>query len=405
MSTDHNHGALAVTGIGMITCQGIGRETSWNGIAAGQVSITSWPHSLPNLPTSPRVAAAPSLPCPDDLRSSFWKSLSRVQQLACLTVDEALMQAKLPRHLDGHSAACLVSSSVCAMDMNEKFYFQYRDDPNHASLSLLKRVHPFELPQLLIKRHRMTGPHYMNLTTCVGSAAAIGAALDIIRCGLAPVAVVGGFDSLCQLLVSGFGSLRLISPTGCRPFSPDRDGILPGEGGTALVMESIAHAKGRGAVPLGYICGYGASADAFHITKPDPEAVAAEKAIRLSLSDAGMTLSEMDYVNCHGTGTRDNDAMETQLYSRIFGEASPVITSTKPLTGHTFAAGGAMETAITLLAMRDGCYPPGPGPQGMHAPGNDGKGGRQMNRALICNFAFGGNNTAIVVARSLERLS
>ena len=290
------------------------------------------------------------------------------------------------------------------MDMNEKFYIQYRDDPNHASLSLLKRVHPFELPQLLIKRHRMTGPHYMNLTTCVGSAAAIGAALDIIRCGLAPVAVVGGFDSLCQLLVSGFGSLRLISPTGCRPFSTDRDGILPGEGGAVLVMESIAHARARSIMPLGYICGYGATADAFHITKPDPEAIAAERAIRESLADAGMTWSEIDYVNCHGTGTRDNDAMEMQLYSRIFREASPVITSTKHLTGHTFAAGGAMETAITLLAMRDGCYPPGPGPQGMHAPGEDVKGGRKTNRALICNFAFGGNNTAIVAARSPEKL-
>ncbi|MGC8560822.1 MAG: beta-ketoacyl-[acyl-carrier-protein] synthase family protein [Phycisphaerae bacterium] len=403
MPTDHYHEAVAVTGIGMITGQGIGRETSWKGIAAGQASITPWPHLLPGMQAPPRVAAAPSLPCPDDLRPSFWQGLSRVQQLACLTVDEALKQADLPRHLDGYSAACLVSSSVCAMDMNEKFYIQYRDDPNHASLSLLKRVHPFELPKLVIKRHRMTGPHYMNLTTCVGSAAAIGAALDIIRCGLAPIAVVGGFDSLCQLLVSGFGSLRLISSTGCRPFSPDRDGILPGEAGAVLVMESVAHARERSMEPLGYICGYGATADAFHITKPDPEAVAAEQAIRASLADAGITLSEMDYVNCHGTGTRDNDAMEMQLYTRIFGDASPVITSTKHLTGHTFAAGGALETAISLLAMRDGCYPPGPGPRGMQAPDGDGKGGRKINRSLICNFAFGGNNTAIVAARSPEK--
>lgn len=397
------HDAIAVTGLGMVTCLGLGCDVSWAGIANSCDATTIWPLDLPPQKQAPRVAAVPRLPRPPDLPTHFWQSLSHVQQMACVAVDEALDQAQLPRRLTHFNCGCFVATSVCAMDCNERFYAQYRHNPMEAPMALLKRVHPFELPQLLIKRHRITGSHYMNLTTCVGSAAAIGAAIDAIRCGLISMAIVGGFDSLCQLLVSGFNSLRLISPSTCRPFSPLRDGILPGEGGAALVLESVQHAAIRDVRPLGYIRGFGSSADAFHITKPEPEGRAARQAIESSLEDACVACRHIDYVHSHGTGTRDNDGMETTLYSRLFGDERVRIASTKHLTGHTFAASGAIETAICLLGMRAGIYPPGPGPLGASAPTIDaGQRHRGFNVSLICNFAFGGNNTAIVASRAAE---
>lgn len=402
LQADHLHDAVAVTGIGMVTCQGIGRDISWRGVAQGHKAGTHWPCPLQGRPEPPVVAAAPALPRPADMKAFLWQSLPRVQQMACICVDEALQQAHLPRRLAEYRCGCFVSSSVCAMDLNEKFYAEYRNDRQHADLQNLKRVHPFELPKLLIRRHHITGPHYMNLTTCVGSAAAIGAAVDAIRCGLIPMAIVGGFDSLCRVLVSGFGSLKLIASADCRPFSPDRDGILPGEGGAAMVMESREHARQRGVAPLGYILGFGSSADAFHITKPAPDASGADRAIRIAVADSGIEPGQIDYIHSHGTGTRDNDAMELQLYGRLFPAAYPPITSTKHLTGHTFAACGAIETALCLLAMRDGRRPPGPGPNGAKALADTGAQAGRFNISLICNFAFGGNNTAIIAARSEE---
>jgi len=397
------HDAVAVTGLGMVTCQGIGCQRSWMGIFNSCDAATVWKNELGPKFGALRVAAAPPIPRPPDLPTHFWQALSHVQQMACVAVDEALDQAQLPQHLTHFNCGCFVATSVCAMDLNEKFYADYRRDPAAASIRLLKRVHPFELPHLLLRRHRINGPHYLNLTTCVGSAAAIGAAIDAIRCGLISMAIVGGFDSLCHLLVSGFNSLRLISPSTCRPFSPLRDGILPGEGGAALVLESVQHAAIRGVRPLGYLRGFGSSADAFHITKPEPEGRAARQAIESSLEDAGVACRHIDYVHSHGTGTRDNDAMETTLYSRLFADERVRIASTKHLTGHTFAASGSIETAICLLGMRAGIYPPGPGPLGASAPTIDaGQRHRGFNVSLICNFAFGGNNTAIVASRAAE---
>ncbi len=396
------HDAVAVTGLGMVTCQGIGCRRSWVGVANSCDATTNWKSELGLKTGSLRVATAPPIPRPLDLPAGFWQSLSRVQQMACMAADEALAQAQLPHRLTNFCCGCFVSTSVCAMDCNERFYAQYRNNPSAAPMAMLKRVHPFELPQLLVKRHRITGAHYMNLTTCVGSAAAIGAAIDAIRCGLVPLAIVGGFDSLCHLLVSGFESLRLISPTTCRPFSPSRDGIVPGEGGAVLILESASHAANRGAKPLGYLRGFGATADAFHITKPEPEGQAAERAIKMALTDANMNLRHIDYVHSHGTGTRDNDAMETTLYQRLFAKRRVRITSTKHLTGHTFAASGALETALCLLAMEAGMYPPGPGPL-IHTADDAATSAADFNTALICNFAFGGNNTAVIVSRSAER--
>ncbi len=396
------HEAIAITGLGMVSCQGIGRDATWRGIIERRDAAQAWSGELPPHLAALRVAECPELPCPANFRRRLWTSLSRGQQMACIAADEALDMAALPRRLPEIPCGCFVSTSVCGMDRTEQFYANYRLDNARTPLENLKRVHPFELTKLLVKRHGLRGPQYMNLTTCVGSSAAIGAAVDAIRAGLVPMAIAGGVDALCQLLISGFTSLRLVSTAGCRPFAHHRDGILPGEGGAIVVLESIRSARARGAQIIGYLRGFGATCDGFHLTKPEPDGRQAYRAICEALKDADVPISAIDYINAHGTGTRDNDATEAGIYRRLFeGLPMPPISSTKHLTGHTFAASGAIELGIALMAMQACIIPPNAcvvqdPAHAIHlaaAPLS-----QKINTVLHCNFAFGGNNTAMIVS-------
>ena len=407
--------AVAVTGIGMVTCAGADVAASWAAICGGQENLLPWQGNLPAALRQIRVGQCAVLPCPTDLRPAFWKTLSRTQQLACTASDEALSSAGLPRTLAflGKTVGCFLATTVCGMDLNEKFYAAWRADSATVDSKLMRRIQPYEVLDLLRGRHRINGPLYMNLTTCVGSAMAIGAAVDAIRLGKISVALAGGTESLCQLIISGFHSLKLVAADGCRPFDENRRGISLGEAAAFLVLESVQHAAQRGARPMGYIRGFAATCDAFHITKPDPAAVQAQRAMELSLADAGLTPQDIDYINAHGTASRDNDLMESLAIREIWARAGaeiPPVSSTKRLTGHTFGAAGAVESAICLLAIDRGTLPPNAGCQNPEMAA-DGKPllplvmetvNQPAQTALNCNFAFGGNNTALIFSADLR---
>ena len=401
--------AVAVTGIGMVTCAGADVATTWAAIHSAPDSLAPWRGYLPAALQQIRVAQCPTPHCPDDLKPALWKTLARTQQLACAASDEALKSAGLPRTLAflGKTVGCFLATTVCGMDGNEKFYAVFRSDAAAADSNLMRRIQPYEALELLCRRHRISGPLYMNLTTCVGSAMTIGAAVDAIRLGKISMAVAGGTESLCRLIISGFNSLKLVAADGCRPFDQNRRGITVGEGAAILILESLQHAAKRGARPLGYIRGFAATCDAFHITKPDPSAAQAQRAIELALADAGMTPPDIDYINAHGTASRDNDLMESLAIREIWGRAGaavPPVSSTKRLTGHTFGAAGAVESAICVLAIDRGRVPPNAGCQDPEMAA-DGKPllplalesvEQPVGTALNCNFAFGGNNTALI---------
>lgn len=409
MNSIQNFQPIAVTGLGMITAQGSTAEESWRGIVAARDVIRPWSGSLPAALRHIKVAACPEFDGPADLPKRFWNKLSRTQQLACISADEALRAADLPaRQISTDSPmGCFVATTVCGMDLSERFYQQYRSNADAADLDLMRRMQPYEVLSLLQRRHRFSGPGYMNLTTCVGSAMAIGAACDAIHAGRCDVALAGGTEALCQLLISGFHSLRLVAPDGCRPFDCNRPGITVGEGSALLVLESIPSAQRRGVNPIGYITGFAATCDAFHITKPDPTANQAVQAIRQALHAARLTPPGIDYINAHGTGTHDNDATEALALAQVYDKFPdiPPVSSTKRLTGHTFGAAGAIEAAICLLALRHGVLPPNagsldPDPQ-CCLPLVRNATAKKIATALSCNLAFGGNNTALVLAREM----
>jgi 3-oxoacyl-(acyl-carrier-protein) synthase len=406
---------VAITGTGMISAQGVGVGLCWANIVAGRDALGPWV-GLAGLPVAHplrrlKVAACPEPPRPGDVPLRLWRTLSRTQQLACVATDEALAQAGLPRKIPGAMRAALfLATTVCGMDRTELFFAQYRRDREAADVNLMRRLQPYETLALVARRHAPDGvlPPQVCLTTCVGSSLAIAAAADALAQGACEVAIAGGSEALCRVVLSGFNALKVVAAEGCRPFDKDRPGITVGEGAAVVILERVEHARRRGAVPLAYLVGAGISCDAYHLTAPDPQAVFAAGAMEAALREAGLSPGNVDYVNAHGTGTRDNDAAETAALRRVFGaEGVPPVSSTKRCTGHTFGAAGAMEAIVCVQALREGVMPMNAGSvepdPGLELPVIRGASvRRELRRAMSVNFAFGGNNTALIFARDVE---
>ncbi len=403
--------AVAVTGMGMVTAQGVGVDATWAGLCARREVLRTWSgapagHVLAGL----KVGECPEVARPRDLPERLWRELAGTQKFAAVCVDEALGQAGLPRVMpEGMGRVGLfMATTVCGMDRSEKFYAQYREDREGADVGLMRRLMPYEVLPLLARRHGLEGPRQVCLSTCVGSAMAIGAACDAIELGECEMALAGGAEALCRVVLSGFHALKVAAAEGCRPFDKNRPGMTVGEGAAVLVLESVEHAKRRGAKVLGYVRGFAATCDAHHLTAPDPEGKQATRAIAEALGRAGVRPEEIDYVNAHGTGTRDNDAMETRALRAAFtgGKGVPAVSSTKRLTGHTFGAAGAIEAGFCLQAMRTGVVPVNAGSveadPALELPVVREAMNKEMRHTLSCNFAFGGNNTALVMSREWE---
>jgi len=207
-------------------------------------------------------------------------------------------------------------------------------------------------------RYNLSGPSMTLSTACASGTDAIGMALRAIRAGKADMAVAGGVDTLSEFAFSGFSALRALAKDAIRPFDKTRDGLVLGEGACLLVLEEADAAARRGARIYGRVMGYASRADGRHLTAPDRDGRGLAAAITASLADAGLT--RVSYINAHGTGTLYNDAMETRAIKLAFGKAAYDIpaSSIKSMIGHSFGAGGALEAAACLLAIRDGIMPP-----------------------------------------------
>ena len=260
------------------------------------------------------------------------------------------------------------------------------------------------------------GPNLNCLTACAASAQALGEAADLIRRGEADVMLSGGTHSMIHPFgVTGFNLLTALStrndePTrASRPFDKDRDGFILGEGAGMLVIEELEHALARGATIYGELAGYGSTADAFRITDSHDEGRGAIACIKEAMADAGVTPEQIDYINAHGTSTSVNDSIETLAIKKALGAAAyqVAISSTKSMMGHLIAAGGAVESIICLLAIRDGIVPPtinldSPDPDCDldYVPHVARK--KRVDVAMTNSFGFGGQNTALILRRFVE---
>ncbi|MBT8398719.1 MAG: beta-ketoacyl-ACP synthase II, partial [Gemmatimonadetes bacterium] len=284
-----------------------------------------------------------------------------------------------------------------------------------------KRVSPFFVPMFIPDmasgmvsiRFGAKGPNYATVSACASSGHALGDALRILQRGDADVMLAGGTEAaVTPLCIAGFCSMKAMStrnddPTAAsRPFDAGRDGFVIGEGAGAMVLETLEHAQARGATILAELAGYGASADAYHITAPEPSGAGAQFAMQAALDDAGANPEDVDYINAHGTSTPHNDAMETTAIKAVFGEHAheTVVGSTKSMVGHLLGAAGATEAIFCLLAIRDGKVPPTINfSEADPACDLDYAHNRVVERpvalALSNSFGFGGHNVTLAVRR------
>ncbi|HEV3471991.1 MAG TPA: beta-ketoacyl-ACP synthase II, partial [Actinomycetota bacterium] len=284
-----------------------------------------------------------------------------------------------------------------------------------------RRVSPFMVPKLMpngaaaavAMRFGLSGPNFAVTSACATGAHAIGEAARQIRSGSADVMLAGGTEAaITPLAVSAFARMGALStrnddPThASRPFDAGRDGFVFGEGAGVLVLEERAAAEKRGANILARLTGYGLSCDAYHVTQPDPEGKGAEAAMRLALEDAGVTPDDLDYINAHGTSTPFNDRIETHAIKAALGvEAKRIpVSSTKSQLGHLLGAAGAVEAAISVMAIHQQTIPPTinleeSDPDCDLDYVSDGPRKEKVDHALSNSFGFGGQNACLVFSR------
>jgi 3-oxoacyl-[acyl-carrier-protein] synthase II len=258
------------------------------------------------------------------------------------------------------------------------------------------------------------GPNFATVSACATGGHALGEAWETIRRGDADIMIAGGVEAgIHEATVGGFASMKALSTRNddpekaSRPFDAGRDGFVMGEGGAVVILEAIENAEARGATPLAELVGYGATADASHITLPAPGGIGAVRAAQRALDKAGLDPAEVQHVNAHATSTPEGDKSELQAIRTIFGDHAPkvAISANKSMLGHTLGAAGAIEAIATILAIREGCIPPTinldhPDEQaaGLDLTPNVAS-RRDVRVALSNSFGFGGQNTALVFRR------
>ncbi len=275
------------------------------------------------------------------------------------------------------------------------------------------RVHPLTIPlgmsnagtSHISMQFGIQGPAYTISTACASSGHAIGQAFQMVRSGIAPVAIAGGCEAPLYFgNLKAWEAMRVISKDTCRPFSADRTGLVLGEGAAMLVLEPLDAALARGARPIAEIVGFGMSADACHITQPSAEGPA--RAMRMALRDAGLAPEQIGYINAHGTATEVNDRTETAAIRLVFGAHADklAVSSTKSMHAHTLGAAGAIEAAASALTLANGIIPPTvnyskPDPVcDLDFVPNAAR-GQQVETCLSNSFAFGGLNAVLALRK------
>ncbi len=384
-----------ITGLGVIASPGYGVEAMWNAIASqrdGLKPLTLFP--------SPRYGPEPVGEVQLDLlQLGAPRSASRSDRLGWLAAREAIQSSGLKSADFGDCAGIVFGSSVGGSFDSEGFLIKLiREGKFQPRPTRFHECH--SSAELIADSFGLFGPAMTVSTACSSGALAIANAAEMIQAGEADVMLAGGADSLSRMTWAGFHALLLVDGQGCRPFDGTRGGMSLGEGAAVLVLEAEDSARRRGATILARLSGWGASCDAHHITAPHPEGAGAVAAMRTALARAGLEPSAINYVNAHGTGTRDNDLAEAKALKALFGERVPPFSSTKRFFGHSLAASGAIEAVLCVEALRHQQLPPNPGfsqvdPAIGLEPVRE-LASAKLTHVMSNSFGFGGNNAVLI---------
>ena len=353
---------VAITGIGIVSSLGVGREANWEHMVAGLCGLR--PVTLFDVSAfRSQIAGEIDL---FDLQARFTpyqrRRWSRSDQLGVVAATEAVEDAGLlDATLDRTRVGVLLGAGTGDLLRNEAYYFTLLTDGIGRSRPTWIHHHFSNAPVDVIAHHfKLEGARSCVAAACSSSAIAIGQAADMIVDGELDAAICGGTDALARLTFSGFNALRLMDPEPCRPFDKGRQGMSIGEGAAMLVLEDMARAKARGATIYAELAGYSLACEAYHATAPEPEGKAVGAMIRRALKDAGVSADAVDHVNCHGTATPQNDRAESRGLHVVFGDRARDIpvNSIKAMVGHTLGTAGAIEAAVLALTVSRGVIPP-----------------------------------------------
>ncbi len=359
---------VVVTGMGVVTPIGNDVPSFWEGLKNGKNGIGPITH-FDTTDYKAKLAAEVKDFDPTtymDKRES--KRMDRYCHFALAAAKQAWAQAGIPEQsFDPYRAGVFFGSGVGGLSVFEEEFTKLLEKGSG-------RVSPLCIPEMIANMGAahvsmalgLKGESICPVTACATGNHAIGEAVRAIRHGYQDIMVAGGAEaSIIRIATAGFQNMKALhtgeDPNAASvPFDARRSGFVMGEGAGALVLESLSHAKARGAVILGEVAGYGATSDAYHITSPDPEGTGGARAMQLAIADAGMTPDAIDYINAHGTSTPMNDKIETIAIKQALGEAAKTvhISSTKSMTGHLLGAAGAVEAIACLLAMAHDTVPP-----------------------------------------------
>lgn len=353
---------VVVTGLGVTSPIGGDAATTWEGLLAGRSGVTRltdpWVDDIP-VKIGARVAVDPS----EVLDRIEARTLDRTQQLALIAAREAWADAGAPQ-VEPDRLAVVIGSGVGGSVTLLEQYDKYKDRG-------ARGVSPYMVPMMMpngpaatvgLELGARAGVH-TPVSACASGSEAIAQGLDILRAGRADVVVVGGTESCMHPLpLAGFAQMRALSTrnddpeAASRPYDKGRDGFVMGEGAALLILETEAHANARGAKILGRLLGAGLAADSHHVTAPDPEGEGAARAVRLALKDAGLSAEDIVHINAHATSTPLGDVAEAVALREALGSAldRAAVSATKSMTGHLLGAAGALEAAVTIMALRDG---------------------------------------------------
>lgn len=411
---------IVVTGLGMVTPVGNGKDATWGALKAGKCGIGRITKFDPSRCTC-QVAG-------------------ELKDFDAYLAETGYVDRKAARHMDPFS----VYGVAAAVEAWKDAGFTDENNPDMDRVATIigngiggmktygeayktlfergpDRLSPLAIPELIANEGAgnismalgAKGLAHVVVTACASSTDAIGVALDALRAGRADVVISGGTEAtIDEFAVGGFMKMRALatqfndSPEkSSRPFNADRNGFVMGEGAAMLILETEEHAKARGAKIYCELAGYGATSDAYHITAPDPSGAGAVKAIKLALKDAGVEdLTTVDYINAHGTSTHLNDVMETKAFKEVFGDEQARkinVSSTKSMTGHLLGATGALEAAVCAMAIDEKFIPPtinyeNPDPEcDLNYTPNMGV-ERDIRVAVSTSLGFGGHNGVLV---------
>ncbi len=397
-----------ITGIGLVTPLGKGRELFWSRLLAGDSGISpvsSFDTSAYSVHLGGEVK---DFRAREHVKNLEPESLGRASQMAIAAAYEALEDSgvdlgEIPRERSG----VIMGTTSGEPQEVERFDDRYvAGDLRSVGREFMDRYPCHVIPAHMAAELGLAGFNLMIPAACAAGSYAVGQACEVLGSGRADVMLAGGADSFSRITYSGFARLGAIAQEKCQPFDRGRRGMIPGEGAAVLVLETRRRARQRGAHVYAEVAGYGLTCDAHHMTAAHPQGDGAARAMEQALDHSGIHAQEVGYISAHGTGTPTNDRLETLAACRVFGARAggKPISSIKSMLGHTMGAASAIETAVCALVIEEGKIPPtinfeDPDPEcDLDCVPNEAR-DQRVDVAMNNAYAFGGNNASLVLRR------